>query len=81
MATNKVTAPAATTEEAPAVKKTLAPVKKELMRLPEAFKLISQVLVNNDAADLSEQMVEAIRDIVSATGYAYEYQAPEQEEG
>lgn len=78
MATNKVTAPAATTEETPAVKK-LAPVKKELMRLPEAFKLISQVLVNNNPADLSEQIVEGIRDIVSATGYACEYQAPEAE--
>jgi hypothetical protein len=79
MATNKVTAPATTTEEAPAVKKTLAPVKKELMKLSEAFKLISQVLVNNDPVDLSEQMIEAIRDIVSATGYASEYQAPEAE--
>jgi len=69
MATKKVTATTAV----------LVPVKRELMRLPEAFKLISQVLVNNNPSDLSEQMIEAIRDIVDATGYASEYQAPEAE--
>lgn len=66
MATKKVTATTAV----------LVPVKRELMRLPEAFKLISQVLVNNDPSELSVPMLEAIRDIVSATGYDSEYVAP-----
>lgn len=66
MATKKVTATTAV----------LVPVKRELMRLPEAFKLISQVLVNNDPSELSVPMLEAIRDIVSATSYASEYVAP-----
>jgi hypothetical protein len=57
----------------------LVPFKRELMSRAEAFKMISNILTNNDPRDLEVPMLEAIRDIVDATGYDSEYQAPEAE--
>jgi len=56
--------------KAPAVKKPQAP----LMRLSDAFKMISGVLVSNDPEVMAPQMIDCIRDIVSATGYASAYE-------
>jgi hypothetical protein len=65
MATKKVTATTATPE---------LPV--EFMKLPEAFRLISLLLVNNDPTTTAEQVVESIRDVVSATRFPSQYVAP-----